>query len=226
MLILTAETMLFFIFYQQMSTSLTLFALRNVDRNQTLFGCTCSPGPAQYQALNPIWIFMLARLLAWGYTRLGKKAGGDLPIAAKFAIGFAVVALGFFIYGMSGRFAHAGKVSSLGWWWATALIPRRAAGQRPGPGDDGALRARPMGGFMMGAYFVATGISQYLGSVVANYASVPAGVTSPAQSLPIYTNLFIKLGLVAVVGTVIAAALVPLMKRLPEAGAPEVAKAA
>ena len=37
-LVLTVQTIFFFIFYQQMSTSLTLFALRNVDWNQTLFG--------------------------------------------------------------------------------------------------------------------------------------------------------------------------------------------
>ena len=70
----------------------------------------------------------------------------------------------------------------------------------------------------MGVYFLSTGISQYLGSLVATYASVPQGVTSPVQSLPLYTNLFIKLGFVAVIGTIIAAALIPLMKRLPEAG--------
>jgi len=73
-------------------------------------------------------------------------------------------------------------------------------------------------GFLMGVYFLSTGLSQYMGSWVATYASVPEGVTSPVQSLPLYTNLFIKLGVVAVIGTVVAAALVPLMKRLPEAG--------
>jgi proton-dependent oligopeptide transporter, POT family len=78
----------------------------------------------------------------------------------------------------------------------------------------------------MGVYFLSTGLSQYLGSFVATYASVPEGVTSPVQSLPLYTNLFIKLGFVAVIGTVVAAALVPLMKRLPEAGAEEKAAAA
>jgi POT family proton-dependent oligopeptide transporter len=39
-------------------------------------------------------------------------------------------------------------------------------------------------------------------------------VTSPVESLPLYTGLFIKLGIVAVIGTVIAAALIPLMKKL------------
>ena len=32
-----------------------------------------------------------------------------------------------------------------------------------------------MSGFMMGAYFVATGVSQYLGSVVANFAQHAGG---------------------------------------------------
>ncbi|MFP3520572.1 hypothetical protein SB766_30760, partial [Pseudomonas sp. SIMBA_077] len=39
-LILTAQVILFFVFYVQMSTSLTLFALRNVDPRFSLFGAT------------------------------------------------------------------------------------------------------------------------------------------------------------------------------------------
>ena len=71
-----------------------------------------------------------------------------------------------------------------------------------------------MGGFMMGAYFVATGISQYLGSVVANYASIPQNLTDPLESLAIYTALFNKLGFVAIGGTALAVLLLPLMKKL------------
>jgi len=71
-----------------------------------------------------------------------------------------------------------------------------------------------MGGFMMGAFFVATGISQYLGSVVANYASIPKDLTDPLQSLAIYTSLFNKLGFLAIGGTILAIALLPLMKKL------------
>ena len=33
---------------------------------------------------------------------------------------------------------------------------------------------------MMGAYFVASGISQYLGGIVANYAQIPRNITDPA----------------------------------------------
>jgi POT family proton-dependent oligopeptide transporter len=69
----------------------------------------------------------------------------------------------------------------------------------------------------MGAYFVATGISQYLASVVANYASIPENLTDPLESLAIYTKLFNNLGLLAIGGTVLAFVLLPLMKRLSAA---------
>ncbi len=216
-IILTSEAMLFFIFYQQMSTSLTLFSLRNVDLD--LFGYQVPAG--QVQALNPIWIFILSPPLAWLYNRLGKK-GDDFHISTKFAMGFAILSLGFFLYGISGRFADGGKVS---FFWMVAGYAFQSLGELLISGLGLAVVARyvapSLRGFLMGVYFLSTGLSQYLGSFVATYASVPEGVTSPVQSLPLYTNLFMKLGLVAVIGTVIAAALIPLMKRLPEAGAAE-----
>ena len=71
-----------------------------------------------------------------------------------------------------------------------------------------------MGGFMMGAYFVASGVSQYLGGVVASFAAVPSDITDPLQSLPIYTGLFNQLGVAALVCTALAVAALPLMNRL------------
>ena len=214
-IILTAEAMLFFIFYQQMSTSLTLFSLRNVDLD--LFGYQVPAG--QVQALNPIWIFVLSPPLAWLYNRWGKR-GEDFHISTKFAMGFAILSLGFLLYGISGTFAENGKVS---FFWMVAGYGFQSLGELLISGLGLAVVARyvapSLRGFLMGVYFLSTGLSQYLGSFVATYASVPEGVTRPIQSLPLYTNLFIKLGFVALIGTVIAAALIPLMKRLPEAGA-------
>ncbi|WP_346836687.1 oligopeptide:H+ symporter [Microbulbifer sp. SAOS-129_SWC] len=214
-LVLTLQTVFFFIFYQQMSTSLALFALRNVDWNFQLFGHHLwTWSPAQFQALNPIWIMLLSPLLAWVYNWAGRR-DKDISIAAKFALGFSVVAVGFFTYGVAGHFAVNGKTSS---WVMIIGYGFYSLGELLVSGLGLAMIARyvpaRMGGFMMGAYFVAVGISQYLGGVVANLASIPKGITNPLESLPIYTDLFNKLGVAGLVATGIALAALPLMSKL------------
>ena len=213
-IILTAETMLFFIFYQQMSTSLTLFALRNVDLHLTLFGLKYSVPAGQVQALDPIWIFILSPLLAWLYNRLS-RGRGDFHIAAKFAFGFVVLSLGFFTYGVSGLFAVNGKV---GFGWMIAGYGLQSLGELLISGLGLAMVSRYVGpglrGFIMGSWFLAVGISQYLGGFVATYAAVPQGVTDPVKTLPLYAHLFYALGVVAIIGALLAGAVVPLMKRL------------
>jgi len=215
-LVLTVQTIFFFIFYQQMSTSLNLFALRNVDPSFNIFGLHLWDWKAaQFQSFNPIWIMVLSPILAYMYTRAG-KSGKDLSIAAKFALGFAAVAVGFFIYSAAAHFTTApGKTSSwiMVWGYASSSL-----GELLVSGLGLAMIARyvpaRMGGFMMGAYYVASGISQYLGGVVANYASVPQDVTDPILTMPIYTNLFFWLGVAGVICTLIALAVLPLMKKL------------
>ncbi len=283
-LILTVQTVFFFIFYQQMSTSLTLFALRNVDLALTVFGWhPLNWLPEQFQLLNPIWIFVLSPILAITYTR-ASKGNGDLPVAAKFALGFVAVAIGFFIYGSAAHFTTSPGLTS--WWVMVGGYGFGALGELLVSGLGLAMIARyvpaRMGGFMMGAYFVASGISQYLGGMVSTLASVPnhiksvladvsnpivdkvqamyptimsmrledfrawieatnkgkdvaaqanlpafASLPSSAQNLlqqfneliytttmPIYTSLFFWLGVAGVICTVIALAVLPLMKRL------------
>ena len=213
-IILTVETMLFFIFYQQMSTSLTLFALRNVDLHLHVLGIHYTVPAGQVQALDPIWIFVLSPVLAWLYNRLS-RGRGDLHIATKFAIGFVVLSLGFFVYGLSSMFAVQGKVA---FGWMIGGFGLQALGELLISGLGLAMVSRYVGprlrGFIMGSWFLATGISEYLGGFVANYAAVPNQTTDPVQTLPLYSHLFYGLGIVAIIGALAAVAIVPLMKRL------------
>jgi proton-dependent oligopeptide transporter, POT family len=142
-LILTLQVILFFIFYQQMSTSLTLFALRNVDASFTLFNVTLfSWSAAQFQALNPLWIMLLSPFLAIAYTRLA-NSGHDIPIAAKYAHGFHGGCAGLFRIRVQrpvcrrwpcAVLVHGRRLRALFAW--------RTAGVRAGPRDDRPLRAR------------------------------------------------------------------------------------
>jgi POT family proton-dependent oligopeptide transporter len=214
-LVLVVQTIFFFIFYQQMSTSLNLFAQNNVNLDFRLFGWHLFTWiPEQYQNLNSIWIVVLSPVLVFLYNALG-RSGKDASIAAKFAWGFAAVAIGFFIYGVGARWAVDGKVSSWIMVWGYGLY---SLGELLVSGLGLAMIARyvpaRMGGFMMGAYYVASGLSQYLGSVVANIAHIPEGLKDPVESLNIYTGLFNELGFAGIVCTLISVAMLPLMKRL------------
>ena len=213
-IILTVETMLFFIFYQQMSTSLTLFSLRNVDLHLNLLGLHYAVPAGQVQALDPIWIFILSPVLAWLYNHLG-RGRGDLHIATKFAIGFVILSIGFFTYGVSSLFAVQGKVA---FGWMIGGFGLQALGELLISGLGLAMVSRYVGprlrGFIMGSYFLAVGISEYLGGFVATFAAVPRQVTNPVQTLPLYSHLFYGLGIVAIIGAAAAIAIVPLMKRL------------
>jgi POT family proton-dependent oligopeptide transporter len=214
-LVLVVQTIFFFIFYQQMSTSLNLFAQKNVNLDFSLFGRHLFTWiPEQYQNLNAIWIVVLSPVLVVIYNGLG-KLGKDPSIAAKFAWGFAAVAIGFFIYGVGAKFAVEGRVSSWIMIWGYGLY---SLGELLVSGLGLAMIARyvpaRMGGFMMGAYFVAVGLSQYLGSVVANFAHIPDDIKNPLDSLTIYTSLFNKLGFAGIACTLIALAILPLMNKL------------
>ena len=198
-----------------MSTSLNLFAQRNVDLDFRIFGWHLFTWiPEQYQNLNSIWIVVLSPVLVFIYNTLG-RFGRDPPIAAKFAWGFAACAIGFFIYGVGARWAVNGQVSSWIMVWGYGLY---SLGELLVGGLGLAMIARyvpvRMGGFMMGSYFVAVGIAQYLGSIVANIAHIPENLTDPLQSLVIYTSLFNKLGFAGIACTAGALAMLPLLNRL------------
>jgi proton-dependent oligopeptide transporter, POT family len=214
-LVLVIEALLFFIFYQQVGTSLTLFAFHHVDWNQTLFGHhVFTWSPAQYQAVNALWIIVLSPPLAWLYRKLGRRRN-DLPVAAKFVLGFVAVALGFFIFSWSHHAAANGKVSS---WFMVCGYGFYSLGELLVAALGLAMISRyvpaRMAGFMMGAFFVAAGIAQYLGGVIANFANASQSSVDIDTGLAMYTRLFNHLGMLAIVGAIVGTALLPLLKRL------------
>jgi proton-dependent oligopeptide transporter, POT family len=217
-LFLVGEAMLFFVFYNQVGTSLTLFALRHVDADQMLFGRRLFTwSPAQYAAINALWVMVLSPPLAWVYRQLERR-GRDPHVAVKFALGFVAVALGFFVFGLSGHAAHDGKVSS---WFMIGGYGFYSLGELLVAALGLAMMSRyvpaRMGGFMMGAFFVAAGVAQYVGSVVANRANLVKGLVDASTGLAAYTRLFNDLGWLAIAGAAVAMALLPYLRRLSDA---------
>ncbi len=212
-LVLTLETIAFFVFYQQMSTSLTLFALRNVEHHW--LGIPIEP--AQFQVLDPLWIVIASPVLAWLYNYFGRKQA-DLTISTKFALGMYLVSCAFYIYGLSANFAVAGRVSA---GWMVGGYGLQSLGELLISGLGLAMVSRlvpeRMRGFMMGAWFLGVGASEYLGSAVANFAAVPRDIHNPVATLPIYVHLFDMLGLSALIVAILSTVLIPLLNRLARA---------
>lgn len=52
------------------------------------------------------------------------------------------------------------------------------------------------------------------GGYVATFTAVPENITDPLQTLPIYTNVFSKIGLVTLAVTVVMAIMVPWLNRM------------
>ncbi|MCQ8241513.1 peptide MFS transporter [Rhizosaccharibacter radicis] len=214
--LLTLQIILFFIFYQQQSTSLTLFALRNVSPDFRVLGVTLfSFSAAQFQALNPIWIMVMSPVLAVVYNRLGSR-GSDLPIAGKFLLGFGCVTAAFVLWWGCTFSGGSALVSPWALVWGYAA---QSLGELLTSGLGLAMVARyapqRLGAFMMGAFFVAVGVAMYLGSMVANLAALPPGLehVSPDQTLPIYHALFGRLTLLGVGSMVLCAVALPWLRR-------------
>ncbi|WP_111745987.1 peptide MFS transporter [Salinisphaera orenii] len=209
-LVLITVVIVFFVYYQQMTTSLTLFAKQNVAHQ--LLGVHILP--AQFQDMNPIWIVILSPLVAWFYNRMGNRKG-DFNIATKYAFGLFLSSAAFFVFAVSGLTAVNGTVSA---WWMVAGYGLQSFAELIISGLGLAMIARlvpkRLRGFMMGAYFLGTAVAQYIGGAIAGIASVPEGVTDPVKSLPLYTELFMKLGIAALIAAVILSCLVPWLKRL------------
>jgi POT family proton-dependent oligopeptide transporter len=85
-----------------MATSLNLFAQHNVNLSFNLFShsaCTCSTGFPSSTRTSTRSGSCLSPVLVLIYNSLG-RVGKDPSIAFKFALGFAAVAVGFFMYGV------------------------------------------------------------------------------------------------------------------------------
>lgn len=210
------QTILLFVFYQQMSTSLTLFALREVDPQMKFFSIPLFTwDPAQFQACNPMWIMLLSPVLAKCYNHFGRD-GRDMSLAGKFAFGFILTALGFFVFGASSDTAMDGRASS---WLIVAGYGLTAAGELLISGLGLAMISRYVpvrfSGVMIGIYYAATGGAQYLGSVVANLAQVvPNHVNQDVDVMNGYIYLFNLLGWLAAAGAFLSIILMPVIQKL------------
>lgn len=209
-LVLMIEGVIFFILYQQMPTSLTLFAVNNVIPH--LLGIPIDP--QSFQVLNPLWIIIMGPLLAMFYRQLYQR-GVFFPTPYKFATGMILAGFSFVILFFA-RFwpNEQGMVSS---WWLVASYLFQSTGELLVSALGVAMAAElvpvSIRGFVMGMWFMMPSVAGFIGAQVASYTSLPANIEAGFSSLVIYTQVFLWIGLITVgVGGILWLLAAPLQR--------------
>ena len=184
--------------FEQAGSTLTLFAERSTKNE--LFGMAFGSG--KWQSVNSLWVVILAPVFAWLWVKLGNRNPSS---AAKFAFGLLFVALGFFIMVPAAKLAASGD--RVGWWWLLACYFLHSVGEMclspVGLSAMTKLAPSRVGSLMMGVWFVATSVGNFIGGQVASVYE--------KFSLP---QLFSVVGLNALVFAGVLALLVRPIKRM------------
>lgn len=208
--ILILFSVFFWALFEQAYTSLNLFADRALDRT---WGDDQIP-TAWFLSLNALFIIIFAPVFAWIWVKLGKY---NPNAAFKFGMALVLVGLGFGALVMGTGLSGVGKVSMV--WLVLAYLFH----------TWGELCLSPVGlsyvtklspakivGFMMGVWFLATAGSEYIASLLANFASLGNGGESANIELAkqSYSNLFESLFYIGIIvgGVLLIAS--PLIKKM------------
>ncbi len=204
----------FWALFEQGGSSLNLFTDRLVDR--TLFGFSV-PAPV-FQSLNAAFIVIFAPLLAWCWVSLARR-GLNPSTPVKFALGVFMAGLGFLalvggmkVSGAAGMTAvyfifliywiHTiGELmlSPVGLSAVTKLAPARAVGMT------------------MGAWFLYSGLSNYLAGIIAagtGADTIGGQLTDTAAAKATYIEVYTNVGYVAMSIALVMLLVSPVIKRL------------
>lgn len=213
-LILAFFHTLFWAFFEQAGSSLTLFTERNVNR--VVFGYEIPT--SIFQSVNPFYIVILAPLftLIWQKLRSWRM---EPFTPAKFAwglvqlgLGFGVLVLGANYFSMNGMvpllFLMLGYLlhttgelclSPVGLSMITKLSPSRIVG------------------FVMGAWFLSISFAHHLAAIIAKLTAAPKeldGVAASAEkTLTIYSGVYWEGTLLILGASIVLFMLVPLIRK-------------
>ena len=211
-LIMIIFSIMFWAFYEQNSGSLNLFAIRNVDMK--FLGLHLPPLSVN-NFLPPAWVIILSFLFAELWPWLNKK-GKEPSTPLKFAISFILMALGFYVFWFG---CQSSEISGLIPLWCFVagyffIISGELCISPIGLSMITKLSPAKIVSLIMGLWFFATAIGEFLASKIGAMMSVPAAVRNNAvASLPFYENILIKIALWATATGIFLWLFVPILKK-------------
>jgi len=224
----------FWSFFEQAGSSLTLFAERNVNLRIL--------NAAQTNSINPGYIMLLAIPFASMWLAL-KNRGSNPRTPYKYALGMAQLGLGFLIFAFSARFADAsGKVPMfflmLGW---LTITTGELFVSPIGLSKVTELAPKKLVAFFMGVFFLSSAfahniagviakltvvdsqgdgpqeITGFWGSVIESVTGFAGGIATSGgesfQTLAKYTGVFTQIAVISFGVAIIALLCAPIIKK-------------
>lgn len=188
---LILEAIVFFVLYNQMNTTLVLFAKNN--SNLSMLGLTVSP--AHYQMLNPLMIIALSALMPKFYQRFPK-----FNIPYQFAAGTVLAGASLLVMYVGCLLGIQGKVNgnylvltyvmmTIAELWVSAI----------GLSMIGLYCNHRMIAFAMGVWYLSCSLSNVISGQLAQWVALPSQGVDPIQALHTYQQYYFDMGLVAVI---------------------------
>jgi POT family proton-dependent oligopeptide transporter len=192
-------SLFFFLAAEQAGSSFNLFAERHTRGD--FLGLNF---PSSWlQSVNSIFILALAPVFSWLWLRMGRNQPSS-PV--KFTFGLLFVSVGMFVLAIASLFIGGGKVSPL---WLIAVYFIQTVGELclspVGLSTVTKLSPARMVGLMMGVWFLAISMGNYLAGTAAGFYQ---------DSGNALFRLFGGVGLVTLAGTILLFLLLPFLKRL------------
>jgi len=164
--VLFVASALFWSVFEQAGSTLNLFADRSTDN--TLLGYSFPS--TWFQSLNSLFLIALAPVFAWIWSSMAKR-GTEPSSSAKFAFGLVFAGLGFAILIAPARMAEQGALASPMWLTLTYLLHTigELALSPVGLSAMTVLAPPRIAGLVMGVWFLATSVGNFIGGRVASF---------------------------------------------------------
>jgi POT family proton-dependent oligopeptide transporter len=149
--------------FEQAGSTLNLFADR--DTNNVVLGYEYPS--SWFQSMNAMFIFALAPVFAWLWVRLA-RSGTEPSSPAKFALGLIFVGLGFAVLVIAAQLSASGVRVSPMWLTLTYLLHTIGELSLSPVGLSAMTKLAParIAGLVMGVWFLATSVGNYIGGRV------------------------------------------------------------
>ena len=204
----------FFAIFKQLGGSILLFMENNIDREVAGFLI-----PASWsQSLNPVFIITFAPIVSAVWLKLGRRKIEPIT-PVKFVFGFAVSAIGFYLFVLGIQNANDQGLVSL--WWLVAGFGFFTLGEifisPVGLSMVTKLAPKQFAGLLMGSYFLALSFANFIAQKIAQIFGAPEGVDVQADkfaSLEAFNTLFMFVTKFALASMVVALIIVPIVRKV------------